>query len=107
MGAAVTAAAPAAADADRRPLTSSPGAPIAAMASSTGTWAPASWKIASRVPVAGDSTSKVALSVSTSQTTSPVFTASPTFFFQPTMAQLSTDCPCLGMMSAVAMAESL
>ena len=80
---------------------------IAAMGSSTGTCAPASWKIASSVPPAGDSTSKVALSVSTSQRTSPAFTGSPTFFFQPTMAQLSTDCPCLGMMSAVAIMESL
>ena len=39
---------------------------LRAMVASTGTWLPASWKIASSVPSAGDSTSKVALSVSTS-----------------------------------------
>ena len=69
----------------------SPGFPMAAIGASTGTSAPCSWKIARSVPSAGDSTSNVALSVSTSQRMSPAFTASPACFFQLTMMHDSTD----------------
>ena len=80
----------------------SPGAPITAIGARTGTSLPASCRIAKSVPSAVDSTSNAALSVSTSQITSPRRTASPSFFFQPTMAHVSTDCPCLGMITTVA-----
>ena len=59
---------------------SSPFSPIMAMGFNTSTSASASCRIASNSPVAVDSTSKVALSVSTSQRISPSEIGSPSCF---------------------------
>ena len=73
------------------------------MGASTGTSSPSVANCASNVPAAVDSTSKAALSVSISQSTSPVPTRSPGCLSQRTMVHASTDCPCRGITISVAM----
>ena len=76
---------------------SSPFSPTIAMGFSTSTSASASCRMASNSPAAVDSTSKVALSVSTSQRISPAEMGSPSCFFHSIMMHDSTDCPWRGM----------
>ena len=63
---------------------SSPGCPITATGSETGTVAPASTMCLSSVPAARATSSITALSVSTSASTSPTATGSPSCFFHST-----------------------
>ena len=61
--------------------TTSPGFPIAQRAAPIAICEPSGAKIFTSVPSKNDSSSMVALSVSTSASMSPLFTASPSFFF--------------------------
>ena len=90
-----------------RDATSSPASPTAAITVNTGTSAPSGKNCFSRIPSAGDSISKVALSVSTSQTISPPETWSPSFFRHSRITQDSTLFPCLGINISVAISLSL
>src|SRR3954451_19232004 len=69
---------------DCAPSTASPGSPMTATGSETGTVAPASTMCLSSVPPARATNSMTALSVSTSANTSPTATGSPSCFFHST-----------------------
>jgi hypothetical protein len=73
------------------------------MGSSTGTSSPEAHTIFNTVPDAPAGTSKVALSVSTSQTVVSSLTRSPSFTFQSVIMQDSTVFPCRGMINTWAM----
>ena len=72
---------------------SSPACPITAMGASTGTSSPSGLRILRSTPAEPAGTSKVALSVSTSQTAWSAATDCPSAAFQPTMTQDSTVFP--------------
>ncbi len=65
--------------------------------------APSSKKVSRRVPATGASTSNVALSVSMFASGCPCSTVLFGATTHSTRMQLSTDCPCRGMMTGVAM----
>src|SRR5215207_10003767 len=68
-----------------------------AIGSPTGTTLPASTRSLRTTPLADDSTSTVALSVSISASTSPLLTFSPSFFTQRTSTPSCISKPSLGM----------
>jgi hypothetical protein len=88
-----------AAVAPRAAFQSSPAWPMTAMGWRTGTSSPSGWRILSNKPEAPAGTSKLALSVSTSQTVWSAWTAAPSAAFQRTMIHDSTVFPWRGMIS--------
>ena len=79
----------------------SPSPRMTAIVVPTATSAPGSALIEARVPVAGDSTSTTALSVSISSSGSPFVTCSPSRFFQDTTTPMSWAIPSAGMITSV------
>ena len=86
----------------RRSSYSSPSAPITAIFVNTGTSSPSSKNRCRTIPSPGDSTSNEALSVSTTQITSPAVTVSPLSFFHSRIMHDSTVIPCLGINTGTA-----
>ncbi len=86
--------------------TASPGSPMSATSSETGTVVPAGTTCLSRVPPARATSSMTALSVSTSASTSPTATASPSPFFHSTRRPSSIVGESASMTTLVAMAQS-
>ena len=89
-------------DCGRKESTLSPGSPMTKRFVKTGTSAPSSKKISSRVPSTGEVTSKVALSVSISATSSPAETGSPLRFAHRATRTSSTVLPSFGASTGVA-----
>jgi hypothetical protein len=86
----------------RKESTFSPGSPTTNRFVNTGTNVPSSKNRASRVPFAGEATSKVALSVSISATISPTETGSPNCFRHFAIRHSSTVLPSFGTSTGTA-----
>ena len=80
----------------------SPGAVITPTTVSTGTTSPSDSSILARTPEAGDSTSVVTLSASTTKMLSPFATVSPSLLSHSTIFPFSTVMPSMGMTTSVA-----
>ena len=83
----------------------SPFCPITATLTSTGTSSPSPKKVSIRIPSAGDSRSNAALSVSYEKRMSPAEILSPAALNHRVMIHVSTDCPCFGIVTGMAITD--